>query len=244
MAAVNAKGILIRKKTLGANDLVDKIVNEPESAEGKLYLLAKKINESALKRGYVESSLLASDNLEDISNLLEIPPEVIEMYRTVFYDVQELDKLSKLELLSVSDKNEASMKMWALSQGLSFVAWRLGRKVDVSPIEGLQDLFTTCMYKAKEAMFSGNTSESSKESTKWVKLALDIARLLKLWVLDSAAAKKDIELALKEVIPDFNGLDDLLKENDDILAAARKEEALQDVASPDSEFESLEDLDK
>jgi hypothetical protein len=114
-----------------------------------------------------------------------------------------------MELLDVSDRAEAALKLWALSQGLTFIAWRMGRQVQVSPVEGLQDLFTTCIYKAKEAIFSGNVSEASKESTKWVKLSMDIARLLKIWVMDSAAAKKDIELALQEVVPDFEGLDSL-----------------------------------
>jgi hypothetical protein len=131
------------------------------------------------------------------------------MYRDTFYDVTDLDKLSKMDLMNVSDPSEKSLKMWALSQGLSFISWRIGNQVDISPVEGLQDLFTTCIYKSKEAMFNGNTSEASKESTKYIKLAMDLARLLKVWVLDSAAAKHDIEIALRSVTPDFKGLDSL-----------------------------------
>lgn len=209
MPFVNARAIHIRKRTLGADPLVDKILKDENGPEALLYAQAKRINESPLKKGYVESSLLTSDDLPVISELLEIPLPVIIMYRDVYYEVTGLDKLSKMELLDCRDKNEANLKVWALSQGLQFIAWRMGKQINISPVDGLQDLFTTCIYKAKEAMFNGNISEASKESTKWTKLSMDIARLLKLWVLDSAAAKKDIELALQEVIPDFQGLDSL-----------------------------------
>jgi hypothetical protein len=209
MSFVNARAILLRKRTLGTDPLVDTILKDDNCTEAQLYAQAKRINESPLKKGYVESSLLTCDDLPQISELLEIPLPVLTMYRDVYYEVTGLDKLSKMELLDCRDKNEAQMKLWALSQGMPFIAWRLGKQITISPVEGLQDLFTTCIYKAKEAMFNGNISEASKESTKWTKLSMDIARLLKLWVLDSAAAKKDIELALMEVVPEFKGLDSL-----------------------------------
>lgn len=245
MPFVNARAILIRKKDLGKDKLADAIIKDEECPEAQLYAQAKRINESPLKKGYVESALLTSDDLDIISDLLEIPLPVVTMYRDVFYEVTGLDKLSKMELLDCRDKNEGLLKLWALSQGLPFIAWRLGKQVNISPVEGLQDLFTTCIYKAKEAMFNGNVSESSKESTKWTKLAMDIARLLKLWVLDSAAAKKDIELALQEVVPEFKGLDSLDAEE---AKPARKKTAQpidaeleEDDSSLDTEV-SLDDI--
>jgi hypothetical protein len=66
-----------------------------------------------------------------------------------------------------------------------------------------------CVYKAKEAAFSGNASKASVEATKWTKLSLDFARLLKAWTLDSEEARADIELALSEVLPEFTSLADL-----------------------------------
>jgi hypothetical protein len=70
-------------------------------------------------------------------------------------------------------------------------------------------MFSTCIFKSKEAMFNKNDSGASIESTKWVKLSIDIARLLKVWVIDSEGAKADLELALKEVMPNFKSIDDL-----------------------------------
>jgi hypothetical protein len=206
---VNFREILIRKATTGVDQLVDIILSTEDSPQKALYAKAKEINVSNLKRGYVEASLLCSTDFDKISELLEIPIPVLEMYLDVFYNIQDFDKLSKLELLEVKDRQESLLKIWAVSQGLDFIAWRLGHKVTISPTDGLVDLFTTCMYKSKEAMFAGNAAEESKEATKWVKLSLDIARLIKLWIMDSGAAKKDIELALQEVIPDFEGFDAL-----------------------------------
>jgi hypothetical protein len=206
---VNARAILIRKKTLGADDLVDKILASDDSAEAVIFAKAQKIFNHTLKRQYLESSLLASKELDKIATLLEIPVEVVTMYRDVYYNVTDLDRLSKMDLMNVSDPAERTLKMWSLSQGLNFISWRIGNQVDISPVEGLQDLFTTCIYKSKEAMFNGNATEASKESTKYIKLAMDLARLLKVWILDSAAAKHDIEIALRSVNPSFTGLDTL-----------------------------------
>jgi hypothetical protein len=205
----NQRELHIRNNVRNVDPLVDIILSGVEGPERDAYLQACPIKESKLKKGYVEASLLCTNDFEAISNILELPVEVVRMYSAIFYDVTECDKLSKMELLDVRDKNEANLKLWALSQGLEFIAWRMGKQIQISPVDGLVDLFTTCMYKSKEAMFSGNVAEASKEATKWVKLSVDISRLLKLWTVDSGAAKKDLELAIREVIPDFDGFTSL-----------------------------------
>jgi hypothetical protein len=206
---VNQRELLIRNNKRGVDPLVDKLLSEESCPERDAYIKAIPMKESRLKKSYVEAALLCCSDFDLISNVLEIPPEVIEMYGLIFYDVTELDKLSKMELLDVRDRDEANLKLWALSQGMDFLAWRLGKQVNISPVDGLVDLFTTCVYKSKEAMFTGNIAEASKEATKWTKLSLDIARLLKLWTVDSGAARADLELAIREVVPDFGGLDSL-----------------------------------
>lgn len=201
---VNARALLVKNKTVGTDPLVDKILTEG-SAEAELYQKALAISKSRVKKQYVEACLLASQDYTKISALIEIDPVLVEHYAQVFYNTAGLDKLSKLELVEVEDHQEMMMKLWALSQGLDFIAWRLGSEVNINPTAGLQSLFSTCIMKSKEAMFSGNDSASSIEATKWVKLSLDIARLLRNWVMDNEGAKKDIEIALREVIPDFDG---------------------------------------
>jgi hypothetical protein len=135
-----------------------------------------------------------------------------------------------MDLMNVSDPAERTLKMWSLSQGLNFISWRIGNQVDISPVEGLQDLFTTCIYKSKEAMFNGNATEASKESTKYIKLAMDLARLLKVWIMDSAAAKADIEIALRSVNPSFRGLD-TLEEDVENMDKKTKLEASEELPS-------------
>lgn len=205
----NARALLISRKTLGADELVDKILSPEDSAEKSLYVEALAISTSQLKKSYVEACLLASSDVIKIGDLLEMSPDLIVLYSRVFYDVVGLDKLSKLELIQVKDKQEHMMKLWALSQGLSFIAWRLGNAVPINPVEGLKDLFTMCIYKSKEGAFNANDTGASSEATKWVTLSLNIARLLNQWTTDTNQAKSDIELALKEVIHDFGGFGEL-----------------------------------
>jgi hypothetical protein len=209
--SVNARELLIKAKALGVDALVDQILDEKDNAGKALYARAVTLNKSKLKKRYVEACLLASNDYERISDILDIPLDVLKMYHDVFYDVVECDKLSRLELIDVKDRDEHMMKLWAMSQGLDFIEWRLGRTVLINPVEGLKDLFTTCVYKSKEAMFSGNASASSAEATKWTKLSLDIARMLKVWTSDVDAARRDIELALSEVVPEFKSFADLDK---------------------------------
>lgn len=237
---VNARALLIKNNTLGADPLVDTILSADDSAEKALYAKALELNKSALKRRYIEACLLASSDFQRISDILEIPADVIQMYAAVFYDVADLDKLSKLELLDVKDRDEHMMKLWALSQGLDFIEWRLGKAVNISPIDGLKELFTMSVFKAKESLFSGNSSESSKEGVKWSKMSMDIARLLKVWVMDSDAAKKDIELALAEVIPEFGSYADLNREEESLLDEAP--EASETTEIP--EFKGYTDLNQ
>lgn len=204
--SVNARELLVKSKTVGADSFVDKVLVEG-STEALLYAKAQALRKSNLKRSYIEACLLASQDFDKISEILEIELEVIVMYSLMFYDTIGLDKLSKMELLEVSDTQERLLKLWALHQGLEFLAWRLGMKTEISPIQGLQELFSTAMYKAKEACFSGNATEESKAAAGWTKLSMDLARLLKAYTSDSNLAKKDLQLALEEVIPEFKGFD-------------------------------------
>jgi hypothetical protein len=206
---VNARELLVLNKATGIDPLVDAILTEG-SAEQALYKRAAEIQRSSVKKSYVEACLLASQNVEKIADILELDPNLISMYGAVFYDTENLDKLSKIELLDVKDRQEHLLKLWALHQGLDFLAWRLGGPVLVNPIEGLQELFSTAMYKAKEACFSGNASEESKQAAGWTKLSMDLARLLKAYTQDSNQAKRDLEIALEDVIPDFKGFGDIM----------------------------------
>lgn len=206
--SVNARELLAKSKTIGADPFVDKVLTEG-SPEAVLYAKAKALRSSPLKKMYVEACLLASQDFERIAEITELDINVIAMYGLMFYDTVGLDKLSKMELLEVPERQEQLLKLWALHQGLEFLAWRLGMKTEISPIQGLQELFSTAMYKAKEACFSGNATEESKAAAAWTKLSMDLARLLKAYTSDGNQAKKDLQLALEEVIPNFSGFPDM-----------------------------------
>ena len=214
--SINDRYKLIKSTTKGVDSRVDEVLDNPNGDLAKRVSICEKMYKSKLKKGYVEAALLCETDLEKIGKVLEISVETLEVYSYFFFDTLDFDRLSKvehIESISDSNKNEMLLKMWALSHGLDFLSWRLGHKVTLSPVDGLVDLFSTCIYKSKEAMYNPSSSESSKESTKWAKLSTDIARLLKMWVMDSSAAKKDLELAIQEIVPDFEGIDMLLESN-------------------------------
>lgn len=211
----NRKYKLFKSADRGRDTRVDEVLSNPDGDLASLFSKAESLYTNKLKKGYIEACLLCSSDIPKISEILEIPEETLEIYKEFFFDVQDWDRLSKvehIESIPERSKNEMMLKLWALNHGLDFIAWRLGKSISISPVEGLQDLFNICMYKSKEAMFNGSASEASKESTKWVKLSTDISRLLKLWVMDSSAAKRDLEIAIREVVPDFGSIDSILDE--------------------------------
>lgn len=239
----NRRAILVKNKSSGEDPTVDLVLADSNSPEALLYKKTIDLLTSRIKKQYLEASLLATSDTKQISDLLEMDESLIKAYAFYHYDLTDFDKLSKLELLDVEDSQEAMMKIWALSQGLTFLRWRLGKSVTINPIDGLKDLFTTCVYKSKEALFTSNASESSKEATKWTKLSMDLARLLKMWVLDGNAAKRDIELALEEFQTNFKGLEDIeATENllPEELEALSEEVDAGTLETP--QFGSLEDL--
>lgn len=207
---LNEKDLHVRSGKKGFDPIVDKIIDNPDCEEAKLHRRGIELRDSKLRRSYMEACLLGSDDFDKIAEILELPVEFVKFYEEFFYNVSCLDRLERLELLE--DETD-TLKLWALSQGLDFIAWRLGKPIKASPIVALQDLFNTCLYRSKEAMFNRNASEASREAIKWTKLSMDIARLLKLWTMDSEAARKDLELALEKVIPDFGDVSELDIEN-------------------------------
>lgn len=211
----NARQILIRTEKTGKDELVDKILTDPNSPEARIWPKVADIFDSKTKRSYVEACLMSSADYKTISDLLELPLDVIVLYEKTCFNISNYDRLSKLDLLDKEkEKDVMIMKLWAMNQGLDFIAWRLGKKIEISPLDGLTEMFTMCIYKSKEALFNSNSSTASMESTKWAKLSLDIARMLKIWVLDNDVARRDLELAIKEIVPEFKSFDDLIAEDE------------------------------
>lgn len=166
----------------------------PKLCEEVLY-----IRDSPTRKVYVEAALLTESPYPQIGDVLDIHGEVIELYAKVFFDVLTMDRISKVEVIeSCKEESEKQLKLWALAQGLDFIAWRLGKQVKLSPVDGLSSLMSDSYFKAKEAFFNSSTSASSKEALRWTKQTVDIAKLLKGWVSDADEAVKDIEFALKE----------------------------------------------
>lgn len=249
MASENEKARLVRNSKKGFDSRADEVIDNPNGPQGKLFAKALVSWENKLRKSYIEAARFATDNLNDISRVVEIPVDILEVYYYFFFDVKDwdrLDKIEHIEFIGKKHKTEALLKMWTLTQGLDFLAWRLGKKVTISPVEGLVDLFSTCLFRSKEAMFNQAGTESSGEAIKWSKQSTDIARLLKVWVMDSSAAKKDLEIAIREVIPEFGGLDALLEEDriEKIADGVSTEQQVAEIhAQITAEFQGISELE-
>lgn len=197
---VDYRGKLLARGTKEADPIVDQLLG---GAFPELTAEATALYKDRTQRMYVESSLLATNDLAVVSKFLELDVALLELYRSLYFDVANYTKLQRMAYLDgIKDTAERNMKSWALTQGVRFLEWRFGNDVKISPVEGLTSIFSDCYYKSKEAFFNGNSSESSKEAAKWTKQAVEVARLLKSWVTDADEAMKDINIALEQYMGD------------------------------------------
>ena len=211
----HARHLLVKDKVLGKDPLVDAVLTKEtdgsESMAASRYEGAKLLFLSAVKRNYLDAALIATDDLQDVSTTLDIPVDIVSTYRDFFFNVKGMNRLSKLDIIEQYDPEGKDLLVWAMASGTVFLKWRLGETVSINPIEGLKELFSLSVYKSKEAMFSASGSATSTEAHKWASISMSLARLLKMYLLDSGAARKDIELALGQLTPSFGsfaGLDD------------------------------------
>lgn len=220
---VEREGIIARGER-GKDPLADLFLQDTLS-ETQIKVL--ELVKNPVYRSYIEASLLATDDVQEISDLIGISYEVLALFRECFYPVTNLTKFEKVYLVelgsSVEDKN---LKRWAVTQGMDFLAWRMGFKVEISPVEGMSSLYADCFFKAKEAFFNVNSTEASKEALKWAKQASDISRLLKSWVSNNKEASSEIEIALEnctEESLEFGDLTEITESNGEELDFVKPE---------------------
>jgi hypothetical protein len=171
-----------------------------ENDELEVFHLLSEVRKSPFQRMYLEACLLTQAPLEDIADTLGYPLSVVQLYLERDYRVASASKMRKLEHIhSISDPEERNLKLWALTQGLSWVKWRLGLGSEVSPVNGLQMLLPDCVYKAKQAFFEANGTIDDAEARKWTMVSLAVSRQVKAWVTDKKDLLEDLELALKQI---------------------------------------------
>lgn len=186
-----------------------------ENDELEVFHLLSDVRKSPFQRMYLEACLLTQAPREEIADTLGYPLSVVQTYQDKDYPVASGSKMRKLEHIhSIPDTEERNLKLWALTQGMSWIRWRLGLGAEVSPVDGLQMLLPDCVYKAKQAFFEANGTIDDAEARKWTMVSLAVSRQVKAWVTDKKGLLEDLELALKQVdaadadIPTFADVQD------------------------------------
>ncbi len=163
-----------------------------------------------LSQTLLECALLTEETNEKIAEVLGRPIASIEEARRGF-EPSKYGRLEKLEYIhGIKDRFDRSYKLWAFTNGIQFVQWKLGLAPAIDPVSSLQQLYADCIMKSRESIFLGNTSEEAKEAVKWTNLSIQLGKLLKSWTVDNNMATLDIQLALSgSTLADMPSLSDL-----------------------------------
>jgi hypothetical protein len=159
----------------------------------------------------LKAALITGESDDKLAEVLGKSKEQIAKARADF-PACGYGRLDKLQYITeVENKSERVYLLWAYSNGLNFIKWKLGLIPDMDPVTAVKQLFTDTIMKSREAIYFSNTEEESKEATKWTALSVQLAKLLKSWVLDSEAAVHDLHIALEgSNLSDMPGLEDLV----------------------------------
>lgn len=209
-------GTIILRGQQGLDDTADLFLSETPSEECREAL---EIYTTESRRIYMEAALLATTDYGRIAEIFEFKIPVIEMYEKAFFPAKSMSRLDKLwHVDGCKESYEQNLKRWAFTQGIEFLAWRLGMRVELLPVEVVTTLQADCFFKAKEAFFNHNSTDASKEAIKWTRLATDLSRVVKAWVSNNKEAMQDIELALQTLNAsdvDFGDIKEVREENGD-----------------------------
>lgn len=183
----------------GKDDLVDAILDgfvEPGFMQG-----CKSLYEDRLMKSYVEASLLATEDFQDISDVLDIDTHVLMLYHDLYYSVHDLPRLYKAQHLSkIDNSEERTLKQWAMTNGMDFIKWRLGLATTESLKDKVTSLQSDAYYRSKEAFFNSNSTVASSEGLKWSKQVVILTKLLsEMGGGEDSDASDDLQLELSRI---------------------------------------------
>ena len=190
---------LLCRSTYGKDDLVDAVLDgfvEPVALRD-----CKSLYDDKLMRAYVEASLLATEDFQDISDVLDIEVHALMLYHDLYYSVHDLPRLYKAQHLSkIDNSEERTLKQWAMTNGMDFIKWRLGLATTESMLDKVTSLQSDAYYRSKEAFFNSNSTTASSEGLKWSKQVVILTKLLsEMGGGESSDASDDLQLELSRI---------------------------------------------
>lgn len=201
------------RKIYGKDSLVDAILEG--LVDSRTLMECKGIYEDKVTKSYVEASLLATEDFEDISNTLELDKFTLMLYHDIYYSVHDFSLVHKTQHLStIEDPADRNLKQWSLTNGMDFLKWRLGLTTKQSMVDSIKHLHADAFFRSKEAFFNSNTTGASSEGLKWSRQVISLTRLLMdMESGDSESAEDDLILELDRINEENNtipGIEDLI----------------------------------
>ena len=179
------------------------LLNEEIADSALVY--ANDIYENAYKQEVLEAFILSRATSDEIENILNVPTNVIEIYKILFFDIEifkdELDIEAYAQTyVDTLDGFGKKLKVAAITLGKEYLFYRFCRGTNGVDMEAaLKNLIETSYMLAQATKLNPLDSNASREARQWAKLTASLIESYKKISDDSGASSDEFILILKQI---------------------------------------------
>jgi len=133
-------------------------------------------------RVLIEAFLLSTEDDAKISHALDMPPDEVEVYRSVFFDTKVFrTQLERIVFMQEFPENHPYKKLYsiAMRQGFEALRWNYCQnRGEVTPELVIKTVMTDAYFRSLEHRGYISTSKTAREAAKYARISVDCARAL------------------------------------------------------------------
>ena len=155
---------------------------------------AKSVYNNKYKKEILEAFLLTGEPIEHIASILGTPENVIQIYKTIFFETDVFkDKLDIEEYIETyPNEHGKNLKLCAVTLGIKYLRFRYGYEDNDLDISGiLESIVESANILASAARINPLNSAVSREARQWVTTTIKAIEALSKIKLKSNAEDDD-----------------------------------------------------
>jgi hypothetical protein len=160
-----------------------------------LYGYTFSVRDDPVRKEIVEALILSGADFNEVSDVFDVPVEVMKVYKELFMDTDRL--VSKLDIIGYLENyphaNGKALKIRAYNLGPEFIYFKYANRVPSSPVQKdmVKKLFLSSSYKAMEANYSDVGSANAKAATQHATIMLKAYEAIQKLMDDATEEGRD-----------------------------------------------------